>query len=88
VTSDVLTVELPRECVTDCTAPGQDASESVTYWLRRLGAEVLNRDGVIAVLRESGAWEAEELENADEQTLAMRVLWMRAGDEENGSASE
>lgn len=77
---DVLMVELPAECIADCTGPGA-ADEAVEAWVARLGATLPDRDGAIALLAESGGWERGELGEEDDETLIRRVLWVRAGDE-------
>lgn len=84
------TGELPEECVRNCTVPGQDASEAVEYWRKRLGFTV-PREKAIQYLHEFGAWllESDEYdkglnEMADDE-LADKVLWIACGDvRENG----
>lgn len=60
----------PPECVLDCTTPGQDASEAITYWRGRLGFRVPRE---LAVRWLEDAWD--DLSMADDSTLADRVLW-------------
>jgi len=69
--------ELPAECVSDCSAPGQDASDAVAYWVARLSFAP-PRVYAIEYLRGTGAWE--DLDTIDDDTLAERVLWLFAGD--------
>ena len=74
--------EIPAECVADCTTPGQDADESVTYWRTRLDFSV-PRDLAIRYLKDFGAWD--DLAEASDTTLAERCLWIACGDiRENG----
>lgn len=70
--------QLPRECIADCSAPGP-ADEAVTAWRKRLGFTV-DRDGAIRYLQGTGAWELDELQQADSDTLAERILWLACGD--------
>jgi hypothetical protein len=72
-----LVEDLPAECVSDCSAPGQDAQEAVTYWRERLGFTV-PRAYAVEYLRGFGSWE--DLDSVDDETLADRVLWLFAGD--------
>jgi len=69
--------ELPAECVSDCSAPGQDASEAVAYWRERLSFSP-PRAYALEYLRGFGAWD--DLETWDDETIAERVLWLFAGD--------
>lgn len=74
--------ELPEDCIRDCFSPGQDASEAVSYWRKRLGFQV-PRELAVRYLREYGAWE--DLDTASDDMLADRCLWLAAGDiKENG----
>jgi hypothetical protein len=70
--------QLPPECIDDCSRPGP-ADEAVAYWLRELGFTV-DRARAINCLENYGAWEREELEASDDDTLASRVLWLACGD--------
>ena len=70
-------VRLNSECVADCSAPGQDASEACSYWLGRvdwLADSSALRDN----LRGYGAWD--DLDEASEETLRTRSLWVAAVD--------
>jgi len=69
--------ELLAECVQDCAAPGQDASDAVSYWRERLGFAP-PRGFAVEYLRGFGAWE--DLDTADYETIAGRVLWLFACD--------
>jgi len=79
-----LVEDLPEECVRDCSTPGQDASEAVSYWRRRLGFTV-PRAFAVDYLRGFGAWD--DLATADDETIAERVLWIFAGDAREALAS-
>lgn len=68
---------IPRECVEDCTTPGQPADESVAYWVRRLAWNP-PRELAIAYLRSFGAWD--DLDTVDDETIARRTLWCVCGD--------
>ncbi len=70
----------PQECIDDCGASGQ-ADEAVEYWRKELKfvealepVESLARD----YLREYGAWD--DLDEADLETIANRILWMACGE--------
>lgn len=68
----------PADCIESCSASGS-VDEAVEYWRNKLSftsAIAENRDRTIAYLREFGAWTAEELHEADDDTLANRVLWL------------
>lgn len=74
----VLTIDqIPFECIEDCSGPGA-ADESIAYWRKRLGFTV-DRDRAITCLAGYGAWDREELESDDDDTLAERVLWIACG---------
>lgn len=62
---------IPAMCIEDCSASG-DVTESVKFWVRRLSFAP-PRDLTERYLKEFGAWE--DLKTADDETLAMRVLW-------------
>lgn len=70
---EILRGDLPDDCVADCSAPGQDASDAVSYWRRRLDLTV-NRDRAIRCLTGYGAWD--DLETWDDARLAETVLWL------------
>lgn len=73
--------EIPQECVADCSAAGS-VDSSVSYWVEKLDFNVA-RHLAIRYLYEWGAWN--DLETADDETLAQRVLWLACCDlkEEN-----
>ena len=76
---------LPPRCVSECTAPGHDASEAVAYWRKRLGFTV-PRAQAIAYLQEFGAWQLDSneydtgLNQMSDEELADKVLWIACGD--------
>jgi len=70
-------VRLSQEAADDCSAPGQDASESCAYWLSRV-EWLATADTLRSHLREYGAWD--DLDTADEDTLRSRALWVAACD--------
>ncbi len=69
--------DLPEDCVYDCSRPGMDASESVTYWVSKL-----NFDGPAWLIREHlqgyGAWDSQELCNHKDNLC--KLLWIWAND--------
>lgn len=75
-----LSGQLPNECVTDCSHSGACDSD-VEYWVNKLHfTEAIEAVRELAVrhLREYGAWD--DLDTADTETLAQRILWIAAGD--------
>ncbi len=76
---DILYLEdLPTECIEDCSGPGA-ADEAVAYWLLNLEFTV-DQARAIDYLAACGGWSREELEAADDDTLAGRILWLACGD--------
>jgi len=77
--------EIPEQCWQDCSAPGQDAAEAVSYWRRKLEFNV-PRENAIRYLRETGAWPLKSNEydtgllEMDDTDLACKVLWIACGD--------
>lgn len=72
--------QLPNQCVEDCSHSGACDSD-VEHWVNKLHfAEALepHRERAISYLREYGAWD--DLETADMDTLAQRILWTAACD--------
>jgi hypothetical protein len=69
--------ELPEDCISDCSQPGMDASDAVTYWVKRL-----QFDGPAWLIREHlkgyGAWESSELCN--HKSNLRKLLWIWAND--------
>ena len=76
---------LPEECVNDCSRPGQDASESVEHWQRKLEFDC-PREQAIQYLRETGAWPVETnkydtgLNDMSDTELSQKVLWIACND--------
>lgn len=68
-------IDLPEQCILDCSSPGQDASESVAYWLPQITLE-LDEEKLRAELKEYGAWDNEAL--ADHSANLERILWSAA----------
>lgn len=67
-------IELPDECVNDCSHQGQ-CDDDVAYWVPRItfpDAELIREE-----LKEQGAWDTEEL--ADDEQNKNRILWIAAG---------
>jgi hypothetical protein len=78
-------LELTRQCIEECTPPGQDAEGAVTKWLAR--PEVSTQFAKLTLLDTArilygyGAWEVAEL--GDLQDNLRRLLWLACGDIEN-----
>lgn len=70
--------DLPRECIDECSASG-DVTETVAYWQSKLELQV-EREPAVRCLKGYGAWDEDELWNADDDTLAQRILWLACGD--------
>lgn len=67
--------QFPAQCIDDCSASGR-VDEAVEYWRKELGLVAAlepRRKLVESYLKEYGAWD--DLETADIETLADRVLW-------------
>ena len=78
-------LELPGQCVLDCSGPG-DATEAVQHWtslrLRGTPNEIkrpaeCTEENLAAELKEFGAWDAEELANDGDNWE--RIVWIAAG---------
>ena len=67
---------LPEECILDCSTPGQDAIESVEYWIKCLGFNA-PEDYTREYLKGYGAWDNEEL--SDHDANLKRLLWIMCG---------
>ena len=63
--------QFPAQCIAECSGPGS-VDSAVEYWVNRLHFDP-PRDLAIRYLREYGAWD--DLDTADSDTLAQRVLW-------------
>lgn len=67
--------DLPTECILDCSSSG-DVTESVQFWCKKLGFNP-PREFAVQYLSEFGCWD--DLDTADDDTIAERVLWLFAG---------
>jgi len=71
-------LDLPAECVLDCTVPGQDADEPVAYWSGRIQRPPeATPEAVREHLAGYGAWDDEELQ--DDAANWHRIVWIAAG---------
>lgn len=70
---------LPDECISDCSAPGQDASEAVAFWQEKLEFNP-DPDQARRYLRWTGGWTADELDEMSELDLAHKILWLACCD--------
>jgi hypothetical protein len=68
---------IPKAAVRECTAPGQDASEPVRYWIRKIGFNA-PEDYTREYLRATGAWDTVEL--TAHETNVERLFWIICGD--------
>lgn len=73
VNSHLLIDQLPAECISDCTRPGQSADAAVQHW-RELLDFTVNRDLAIACLSSYGAWD--NLDQEPDTDIAERILWL------------
>lgn len=71
--------DLPRDCILDCTVPGQPADEPVAFWREQLDVTV-DRAAAIRCLKGTGAWEDSALALKTDDELAEIVLWLACGD--------
>jgi len=76
---------LPWECVLDCSAPGQDASESVEYWEKHPEVELPDPAAILRDLQDTGAWDdldesVEPDQWEQEKRNRQRYIWMAACD--------
>lgn len=74
-------IRLTRGCIMDCTGGGQDATESIEYWLKNsdLAAQLNDVPMLhkIAYLKGFGAWDNDELQDEHENDL--RIIWTLCG---------
>jgi hypothetical protein len=71
-------IQLPDECVADCSRPGVPADDDVKAWANKIGMTIdVAPDLIRAELAEYGAWDAEEL--ADDVKNLHRIIWLAAG---------
>ncbi len=67
---------IPRDAIEDCTAPGQDASDAVRYWITKLHFTAPAAE-TREYLQGYGAWESDEL--ADDARNLQRLFWIICG---------
>ncbi len=67
---------IPRQAIQDCTAPGQDASDAVSYWITKLQFAA-PADETREYLAGYGAWDTEEL--TDDDSNLQRLFWIICG---------
>lgn len=67
-------IELPDDCVADCSHQG-DCDSDVRHWADKLELDAKPAD-IRAELKESGAWDAEEL--SDNEANKQRIIWIAA----------
>lgn len=74
-------LDLPAECVKDCSHSGS-CDDDVEYWVGKIEITI-PPEQIAAELKEYGAWDAEELE--DKEQNIKRLIWIAAGNisEEN-----
>lgn len=73
-----LEIEAPLECVKDvCTSGSNDSA--VAYWVHKLRdkLELFDSNTLVKALKETGAWEDDELLDNKEANLA-KWLWLAA----------
>lgn len=70
---------IPVRCVRECTRGGQDASEAVAFWVKKLDFDV-PRQMAIDYLARTGGWTREELADAPQGDINARVLWLACHD--------
>lgn len=70
--------DIPMECVEDCSHSGE-CYEDCFLWVRKLKFQV-QRKIAIQYLKETGAWEQEELEAMSTEDLSIKILWMACND--------
>lgn len=75
--SGVHLITFPYQAGLDCSTPGQDASESVAYWLPRV-IQVGSDAELRQALQGYGAWD--DLQEAPMDTILGRILWIAACD--------
>lgn len=76
--SELLLEELPEDCIRECSASG-DVTAAVEHWCKALPFGV-EPEAARRYLASTGGWDPGELEAADPDTLAQRVLWIACCD--------
>jgi hypothetical protein len=77
--------QLPADCVGDCHHQG-DCAADVEHWQGRVDLSGIPDEALAAELGEYGAWSDEEL--ADRQANEQRILWIAAGNIQDGEEWE
>lgn len=78
--------DLPNDCVKECTLPGVDAYEACKKWVNKLGfTNGLDIAQAKGYLKETGAWDDDELASFSDEETAIRLLWILCGDALDGS---
>ena len=77
--------QLPADCVGDCHHQGA-CDADVEHWQGRVDLSGIPDEALAAELQGYGAWSAEEL--ADRQANERRILWIAAGDIQDGEEWE
>ena len=77
--------QLSADCVADCCHQG-DCAADVEHWQGRVDLSDIPDEALAAELKEYGAWSAEELQ--DRQANERRILWIAAGDIQDGEEWE
>jgi hypothetical protein len=71
---DALRFELPEECKLACNHVGP-VDADIAHWTKKLDIQVA-RVPAVQWLKESGGWTREQLEQATDEELAQRILWL------------
>ena len=71
-------LQLPHECVTDCSAQGA-VDDAVEHWQKELNLG-FDRQVMIEGLLEFGAWDEQELNELDDDELEQKVIWTSCPD--------
>ena len=77
----MIEIQLPKECIEACSHSGECDSD-VEFWLEdeRISKQIdeIPMEAIVSYLRETGAWDDEELQ--DEVENKKRLLWLAAND--------
>lgn len=75
---DRFSLSLPIACVRDCSRPGP-VDDAVAFWAgsRSIDWSGISEKDIRAELKETGAWDEEELR--DDEENRRRILWLAAG---------
>ncbi len=69
-------LNLPDECVEDCSRPGLPADENVDFWFKQGITAEVEDEPIRAELKETGGWNDEEL--SDDEQNRKRIIWIAA----------